>query len=228
MIRVVVADDQALVRTGIRKILESEPDIEVVAEAEDGKSAALLARIHRPHVVLMDIRMPKLNGLEATTAILKESGGATRVVILTTFDLDEYVYRALRAGASGFLLKTSPAERLIHALHAAVEGDAVLAPSVTRRLIDHIAHEPDAISPPQRFQALTSRETEVLNCLAKGLTNAEIAAHLHVAPATVKTHIASLLQKLQVRDRVQLVIASYEAGIVIPHGSEDAPRTDSN
>jgi len=216
MIRVVVADDQALVRTGIRKILESEPDIDVVAEAEDGQAAVLLARIHRPHVVLMDIRMPKLNGLEATTAILKESGSAIRVVILTTFDLDEYVYRALRAGASGFLLKTSPAERLIHALHAAVDGDAVLAPSVTRRLIDHIAREPEAISPPERFEALTSRETDVLNCLTKGLANAEIAAHLHLAPATVKSHIASLLQKLQVRDRVQLVIAAYETGIVIP------------
>jgi len=216
MIRVVVADDQALVRTGIRKILESEPDIDVVAEAEDGQAAVLLARIHRPHVVLMDIRMPKLNGLEATTAILKESGSAIRVVILTTFDLDEYVYRALRAGASGFLLKTSPAERLIHALHAAVDGDAVLAPSVTRRLIDHIAREPEAISPPERFEALTSRETDVLNCLTKGLANAEIAVHLHLAPATVKSHIASLLQKLQVRDRVQLVIAAYETGIVIP------------
>jgi DNA-binding NarL/FixJ family response regulator len=217
MIRVVVADDQALVRTGIRKILESEPDIEVVGEAEDGQAAAHLARSHHPDVVLMDIRMPKLNGLDATAAIIKESGDSTRVVILTTFDLDEYVYRALRAGASGFLLKTSPAERLVHALHAAVDGDAVLAPSVTRRLIDHIAHQPDPTTPPQGFDALTSRELDVLSCLANGLANAEIAAQLHLAPSTVKTHVASLLQKLRVRDRVQLVIAAYESGMVVPH-----------
>jgi DNA-binding NarL/FixJ family response regulator len=218
VITVLVADDQALVRTGIRKILESEPDIEVVGEAADGRAAARLARSLRPDLVLMDIRMPELNGLDATTVILEESGGATRVVILSTFDLDDYVFRALRAGASGFLLKTSPAERLVHALHAAVEGDAVLAPSVTRRLIDHVASQPAPMAPPQRFEALTPRESEVLNCLARGLANAEIAAHLHLAPATVKTHIASLLQKLQVRDRVQLVIAAYQAGVVTPHG----------
>lgn len=161
--------------------------------------------------------MPKLNGLDATATILEECGVSTKVVILTTFDLDEYVFRALRVGASGFLLKTSPAERLVHALHAAMEGDAVLAPSVTRRLIDHIARQPDPISPPHRFQTLTSRESEVLGCLARGLANAEIAAHLHLAPATVKTHVASLLQKLQVRDRVQLVIPAYESGMVVPH-----------
>jgi DNA-binding NarL/FixJ family response regulator len=167
-------------------------------------------------VVLMDIRMPGTDGLEATAAIRAKD--RARVVVLTTFDLDEYVYRALRAGASGFLLKTSPADQLIHAIRAAAEGDAVLAPSVTRRMVDMFARQPDPAVRPAGLDGITPRELDVLRLVARGLANGEIAAELVLAPATVKTHVAALLQKLGVRDRVQLVIAAYELGLVAPRG----------
>lgn len=215
MIRVVLADDQGLVRTGIRKILESEPAVQVVGEAATGDEAVRMTRELAPDVVLMDIRMPGLNGLEATKAIVAGEG-ATRVVILTTFDLDEYVYRALRVGASGFLLKTSPATQLVEALHAAVEGDAVLAPSVTRQVVDEFARQPDRTAAVPSLDGLTQRELDVFRHVARGLANAEIAEALHLAPGTVKTHVANLLQKLGARDRVQLVIQAYESGLVTP------------
>lgn len=215
MIRLVLADDQGLVRTGIRKILESETDVEVVGEAGTGEEAVRVTRELAPDVVLMDIRMPGLNGLDATNAIVA-TGGATRVIILTTFDLDEYVYRALRVGASGFLLKTSPATQLVEAIHAAVDGDAVLAPSVTRRVVDEFARQPDRAGVASSLDGLTRRELDVLQHVARGLANAEIAEALHLAPATVKTHVANLLQKIGVRDRVQLVIQAYESGLVKP------------
>lgn len=215
MIRLVLADDQGLVRTGIRKILESETDVEVVGEAGTGEEAVRVTRELAPDVVLMDIRMPGLNGLDATNAIVA-TGGATRVIILTTFDLDEYVYRALRVGASGFLLKTSPATQLVEAIHAAVDGDAVLAPSVTRRVVDEFARQPDRAGVARSLDGLTRRELDVLQHVARGLANAEIAEALHLAPATVKTHVANLLQKIGVRDRVQLVIQAYESGLVRP------------
>jgi DNA-binding NarL/FixJ family response regulator len=219
MIRVLVADDQELVRTGIRRIVEAEPDLEVVGEAGDGAQAVELTERLEPHVVLMDIRMPGTDGLEAAAAI-RARGGAS-VVVLTTFDLDEYVYRALRAGASGFLLKTSPADQLIHAIRAAAEGDAVLAPSVTRRLVDTFAQQPDPAVRPAGLDRITPRELDVLRMVARGLANSEIAADLVLAPATVKTHVAALLQKLGVRDRVQLVIAAYELGLVAPRATPD-------
>jgi DNA-binding NarL/FixJ family response regulator len=215
VIRVLVADDQALVRTGIRKILESEADLEVIAEAGDGQDAVRLVTQYVPDVVLMDIRMPHLNGLDAASAIVG-AGLPTRVVMLTTFDLDEYVYRALRAGASGFLLKTAPAEQLLDAVRAAVNGDAVLSPSITRRVIDEFARQPDRSVRPTALDELTGRELEVLTHVSRGRANAEIAAELHLAPATVKTHVANLLQKLGVRDRIQLVIVAYESGLVAP------------
>ena len=209
-IRVLIADDEALVRTGLRMILAAEPGIEVVGEAGTGQEAVDLAAGLVPDVVLMDIRMPEMDGLEATE--LLATAGGPRVVLLTTFDLDEHVFRALRAGASGFLLKDTPADQLVAAIRAAAAGDALLAPSVTRRMIDSFARRP-VIGIPGGLDALTERETEVLRLMARGYSNAEIADELDVGEATVKTHVARVLSKLGVRDRVQAVVAAYEAGI---------------
>jgi DNA-binding NarL/FixJ family response regulator len=210
-IRVLVVDDQALVRAGFRMILEAQADIDVVGEAGDGLQAAEVAGRLSPDVVLMDIRMPRLDGIEATRRL----AGATRVVILTTYDLDEYVFDALEAGASGFLPKHAPPEDLVRAVRVVAGGEALLAPSVTRRLIEEFARRPvPAAHRPAELDSLTEREREVLALVARGLTNAEIAARLHVGEATVKTHVAHLLDKLGVRDRVQAVILAYEVGLV--------------
>jgi DNA-binding NarL/FixJ family response regulator len=214
VIRVLLADDQALVRTGFRYILQTEPDIEVIGEADDGAQAVDMTPRLRPDVILMDIRMPALNGIEATRRLTVGGGRAPRIVILTTFDPDEYVFQALRAGASGFLLKTAPADQLISAVRLAADGDAMLSPSITRRLIEDYARRPAAAERPAVLAELTPRELDVMRLLARGLSNAEIADELVVAPATVKSHIASLLQKLDLRDRVQLVVMAYESGLV--------------
>ena len=209
-LRVGIVDDQALVRSGLRMIVESQPDMSVVAEAGDGEDAVRLVRTERPDVVLMDVRMPRMDGIEATRQI----SAATRVVILTTYELDEYVFDALAAGASAFLLKASPPEDLLRAIRVVASGDALLAPSVTKRLIEQFAHRPErAARGAKRLEELTSRELDVLKQVARGHTNAEIAANLHVAETTVKTHVAHVLDKLQLRDRVQAVILAYEAGL---------------
>jgi DNA-binding NarL/FixJ family response regulator len=219
-IRVLLADDQPLLRTGFRMILEAEPDIEVVGEAGDGESAVRLARRERPDVVLMDIRMPVMDGVRATRELAREDG--VRVLILTTFHLDEYVVEALRAGASGFLLKDVPATELTGAIRVVAAGNAVVAPAVTRRLLDRFAHRlPSAQAgegapAPGRLEALTDRELGVLRLVARGLSNAEVAAELVVTETTVKTHVHHLLTKLGLRDRVQLVVVAYEAGLVLP------------
>jgi DNA-binding NarL/FixJ family response regulator len=215
-IRVVIVDDQALVRAGFKMILQAQPDIQVVGEAGDGQQALGLVRSLRPDVVLMDIRMPGLDGIEATRQITAESLPA-RVVILTTYDLDEYVFDALAAGATGFLLKHVPPEELVHGVRVAAGGDALLAPSVTRRLIAEFTKNRAPIQPRSKdLDSLTDRERDVLRYLARGLSNAEIAGELHVGEATVKTHVAHLLDKLELRDRVQAVIYAYEIGVVKP------------
>jgi DNA-binding NarL/FixJ family response regulator len=213
-IRVALADDQALVRRGFRLILEAEPDIEVVAEAEDGQGAIDAARRHRPAVVLMDIQMPGLDGLEATRRILAEGGNQTRVLILTTFERDDYVFEALQIGASGFLLKTAPPEELITAVRVVARGEALLSPSVTRRVIQEVGRQRRRASRSADLDRLTPRELEVLRLVAEGLTNAEIATRLYLTEATVKTHTSNLLSKLGLRDRVQAVIFAYEHGLV--------------
>jgi DNA-binding NarL/FixJ family response regulator len=213
-IRVLLADDQELVRAGFRMILETQADIQVVGEAGDGVEAVTATRRLRPEVVLMDIRMPNLDGLQATRQVVA-AGSGSRVVILTTFDLDEYVYQALAAGASGFLLKNAPPEQLISAVRVVAAGDGLLAPSITRRVIEQFTRLP----PPGGDDALvglTDREREVLMLVARGLSNAEIAAQLVVSDATVKSHVAHLLAKLHVRDRVQAVVLAYESGLVRP------------
>ena len=216
-IRVLVVDDQELVRAGFCVILENAEGIAVAGEAGDGAVAVAQAAALRPDVVLMDVRMPGMDGLEATRLITAEEPGAPRVVMLTTFDLDDYVYEALRAGASGFLLKDSPRSDLIAAVRAAAAGDALLAPSVTRRLIEAFARRPPEAAPsPARLAALTAREREVLLLIARGRSNAEIAAALFLSEATVKTHVGNLLAKLGLRDRVQVVILAYETGMVVP------------
>jgi DNA-binding NarL/FixJ family response regulator len=214
MIRVLLADDQALVRGGFRLILDTEPDMEVVAEAADGEQALAGALEIRPDVVLMDIRMPVLDGIEATRRLVPQLGG-TRVVILTTFDLDDYVVDAFRAGASGFLLKTAPPAQLIAAIRTVHAGDGLLAPASTRRLIEQFTQP---AVPGPKLEALTARESDVLRLLARGLSNAEIAAQLVVEPSTVKSHVASLLAKLGLRDRVQAVVLAYESGLVKARG----------
>jgi DNA-binding NarL/FixJ family response regulator/class 3 adenylate cyclase len=217
-IDVVVADDQGLLRTGFRVILDAEPDIRVVGEAADGRAALDVVRRTRPDVVLMDIRMPELDGLKAGEAILGDPELDTAVLMLTTFDLDEYIYEALRIGASGFLLKDAPADRLLDAIRVAASGEALLAPSITRRLIERFAHivrpEPGAV--PRALGELTARELEVLKLVARGLSNSEIAAELVVGENTVKTHVAHVLSKLGLRDRVQAVVLAYECGLVAP------------
>ncbi len=212
MIRVLLADDEELVRTGLRMILESEPDIAVVGDAVNGADAIERLRQVDADVVLMDIRMPQMDGLEATRRICAEASGP-RVVVLTTFDLDEHVYAALAAGASGFLLKDAPSTQLVHAIRVAAAGDALLAPSVTRRLIARFTDEPSVVRPVLPHD-LTPRETEVLTLLAEGLSNLEIAGRMVVGEATVKTHVARVLTKLGVRDRVQAVVLAYRSGLV--------------
>ena len=215
-IRVLIVDDQALVRAGFKMILQAQPDIQVVGEAGDGAQALPLVRTLRPDVVLMDIRMPGLDGIEATRKITVE-GLPAKVVILTTYELDEYVFDALSAGAAGFLLKHVPPEELVHGVRAAAAGDALLAPSVTRRLIEEFTRHRAPIQPRSKeLDTLTERERDVLRYLARGLSNAEIAAELHVGEATVKTHVAHVLDKLELRDRVQAVIYAYEIGVVKP------------
>ena len=210
-IRVAMADDQAMVRAGFRMIVESQPDMAFAGDAADGQEAIELVRRERPDVVLMDIRMPRVDGIEAT----RQVAGQTRVVILTTYELDEYVFDALAAGASAFLLKAAPPEHLLKAIRVVAAGDALLAPSVTRRLIEEFARRPEpATRSTRRLEGLTERELEVLKQVARGHTNAEIASQLHVAETTIKTHVAHLLDKLDLRDRVQAVILAYEAGIV--------------
>jgi DNA-binding NarL/FixJ family response regulator len=216
MIRVLIADDQALVRGGFRLILEAQKDIEVVGEAEDGREALTLARELSPDVVLMDIRMPELDGLEATRRLMAD-GEAPRVLMLTTFDEDEYVYDALKSGASGFLLKDIRPEQLAEAVRVAAKGDALLAPAITRRLIEEFVRRPlPGSGPPAELSQLTERELEVLKLIARGLSNAEIASTLFLSEATVKTHITHVLTKLNLRDRVQAVVLAYESGLVLP------------
>jgi DNA-binding NarL/FixJ family response regulator len=215
---VLIVDDQALVRAGFRMILEAEEDIEVVGEAADGREAVAEAQRLRPDVVLMDVRMPDVDGIEATRRLLEDDGLDAKVVMLTTFDMDEYVYDALRAGASGFLLKDVPPEQLVAGIRAVASGDALLAPSVTRRVIEEfVRRPPDSIrtSPPE-LDELTPRELEVLTLMARGLANAEIAKELFVSETTVKTHVAHVLMKLKLRDRVQAVVFAYESGLVLP------------
>jgi DNA-binding NarL/FixJ family response regulator len=212
-VRVLLVDDQALVRAGFRMILDAEPDIEIVAEAADGLEALALVDRYTVDVALMDIRMPNLDGIEATRRLLERSPG-TKVLMLTTFDLSEYVYEALRAGASGFLLKDAPPERLVEAIHVVAQGDALLAPSITRRVIEEYVRRPlapDGV--PAQVGELTARELEVLRLVARGRSNAEIAKELVLGETTVKTHVARILQKLNLRDRVQAVVFAYEVGL---------------
>ena len=216
-IRVLLADDQALVRGGLRKIIETEPDMVVVAEAADGLQAVDAARASRPDVAVIDIRMPRLDGIEATRRITDALGGMVRVLMLTTFGLDEYVFSALRAGASGFMLKDAPPEELVDAIRVVAGGSALLAPAVTRSVIEEFArHAPRDTPPDPALDELTAREREVLLLLCRGRSNSEIAADLVVSEATAKTHVARVLMKLGVRDRVQAVIFAYEAGLVVP------------
>ncbi len=216
-VRVLIADDQQLIRAGFRMILAAEPDIEVVGEATTGAEAVTLTRELGPDVVLMDIRMPELDGIEATRRILaQDRNPSPKVLILTTFDLDEYVYDALRAGASGFLLKDVPAHQLAAGIRAVGDGDALLAPSITRRLIEEFAAPRTSASTASGLDELTPRELDVFRLLATGMTNSEIAAQLIVGETTVKTHVTRILMKLGVRDRVQAVVLAYETGVVSP------------
>jgi DNA-binding NarL/FixJ family response regulator len=222
VIRVVVVDDQSLVRSGFVVLLRSDPDIQVVGEAGDGREAVDLVTRERPDVVLMDIRMPEMDGVEATRLLTADPRLAdTRVLILTTFDLDEYVFAALRAGASGFLLKDTLPEDLLAAIRVVAGGETLLSPGVTRRLVEEFLRRPatgGSGTPPPGLDQLTEREREVLGAVARGLSNAEIAETLYISPATAKTHVSHLLTKLQARDRAQLVVAAYEAGVVQPGG----------
>jgi DNA-binding NarL/FixJ family response regulator len=211
-VRVLVADDQSMVRAGFRMLLAGEPDIEVVAEASNGLEAVDMAARLRPTVVLMDIRMPELDGLQATRRILA-ADDRTRILILTTFDLDEYVYEALRSGASGFVLKDDPPEQLLAAIRIVAGGDALLSPAITRRVIKQFTRIPHP-APPREFEELTDRELDVFRLIARGLSNAEIGRELYISDTTVKTHITHILQKLNLRDRVQAVVLAYESGVV--------------
>jgi DNA-binding NarL/FixJ family response regulator len=217
-VRVLVADDQSMVRAGFRMLLAGEPDIEVVAEASNGLEAVDKAARFDPTVVLMDIRMPELDGLEATRRILASDDSA-RVLILTTFDLDEYVYEALRAGASGFVLKDDPPEQLLEAIRIVAGGDALLSPSITKRVIKQFTRIP-RVEPPEQLEELTEREADVFRLVARGLSNAEIGRELYISEATVKTHITHILQKLDLRDRVQAVVLAYQTGLFASDSEE--------
>ncbi|MGV9308261.1 MULTISPECIES: response regulator [unclassified Nonomuraea] len=214
-IRVVLADDQPLIRAGLRMVIDTAPDVEVAGEAGTGAQAVQLARQLRPDVVVMDIRMPGMDGIEATQTLTAESP-ACRVIMLTTFDDDDNVYASLRAGASGFLVKDMALEDILSAVHVVAAGDALIAPSVTRRLIEDFTRRPAPAPRPRELAGVTGREREVLTLVGGGLSNAEIAARLHISPGTAKAHVASLLAKLDARDRVQLVITAYDAGLVSP------------
>jgi DNA-binding NarL/FixJ family response regulator len=215
MIRVLIADDQALVRGGLRMILDVQPDIEVIAEAADGREAVEAVHLHRPDVVLMDVRMPGVDGIQATRELGERGPDGSRVLILTTFDLDEYVYDAMKAGASGFLLKNTPPDQLADAVRAVARGDALLAPGITRRLIEEYVRAPRAgADAPAPLAELTERELGVLELVARGNSNAEIAAALFISEGTVKTHVSRILAKLGLRDRVQAVVVAYESGLV--------------
>jgi DNA-binding NarL/FixJ family response regulator len=216
-LRVVIVDDQELMRAGFTMILNAQPDFEVVGEAEDGRAGVEVCRQVRPDIVMMDIRMPEMDGIEATQLITDDPSIDTKVLVLTTFDLDEYVYAAVRAGASGYLLKDTPPQELLAALRVIADGNALLSPSVTKRLIEEFARQPEieSVDSPQ-LGDLTERELEVLRLLATGLSNREIAAKLYIGEATAKTHVSRVLTKLGVRDRVQAVVLAYEAGVVTP------------
>jgi DNA-binding NarL/FixJ family response regulator len=218
VIRVLIVDDQSLVRAGFRMILEAESDIEVVGEAADGADAVTAVSELAPDVILMDVRMPNVDGLEATRRLLDGKAEGPRVLILTTFDLDEYVYEALRVGASGFLLKDTPPEQLVEAIHVVAGGDALLSPVITRRVIEEfVRRPPDSVRRPSpALEELTARELEILRYIARGLSNAEIANAAFVSETTVKTHVAHILMKLRLRDRVQAVVFAYENGVVAP------------
>jgi len=226
VIRVLIADDEALVRGGFRMILEAQADLQVVGEAADGQQALARARELAPDVVLMDIRMPTMDGLEATRRLVSASATAPKVLMLTTFDLDEHVYQAMKAGASGFLLKTAPPSELAAAVRAVASGDVLLAPPITRRLVEQFVRRPppDQDRPPS-LHALTAREVEVLKLIAHGLSNTEIAAALFLGEATVKTHVNRVLTKLGLRDRVQAVVLAYETGLVAPGGDQTPSHT---
>ena len=223
MIKVLIADDQDLVREGLRMILEAEPDIEVVGEAANGKRALDEARHLDPDVILMDVRMPELDGIEAT-ARLATAGLRARVLVLTTFDLDEYVYRALKSGASGFLLKDATREQLVAAVRTVATGDALLAPVITRRLIEDYCRGPEPGALPGAANTLSVRELDVLRLIARGLSNVEIAGELYLSEATVKSHVARILAKLALRDRVQTVVFAYESGLIRPGSARDDDR----
>jgi DNA-binding NarL/FixJ family response regulator len=223
-IRLLIVDDQELVRAGFSAILGAEPDMDVVGEAADGQAALAHARKLKPDVVLMDVRMPGVDGLEATRRLLADPA-PPRVLVLTTFDLDEYVYEAMKAGASGFLLKDVPRDQLVTGVRTVARGEALLAPRITRRLIErYIAQAPAELAKPQELAALSERELEVLRLVAEGLSNEEVGTRLFVSRATVKTHVANILMKLGVRDRIQAVVFAYESGLVQP-GSHDASAT---
>jgi DNA-binding NarL/FixJ family response regulator len=219
-IRVLIADDQALVRAAFRMLIESEKDLEVVGEAADGREAVAMSLEHKPDVVLMDIRMPAMDGLQATRELLADPAAeGVKVLVLTTFDADEYVFGALRAGASGFLLKDAEPAELLNAVRVVAAGDALLAPSVTRRLIAEFASRPDPDRvPPEALDVLTEREREVLALVARGCSNQEIAEMLFISPATAKTHVSRVMVKLGARDRAQLVVIAYDTGLVSPRG----------
>ena len=218
IVRVGLADDQPLIRTGLRTMIEHASDLELVGEAADGEQAVELARRHRPDVMLMDVRMPGLDGIEATRRITADADLAgVRVVMLTTFDLDDYVHAAIRAGASGFLLKDAPPEDVLDAVRVVARGDALLAPSITRRIIEELAARPDLERPaPTDLDILTDREREVLALVGRGLSNVEIGSRLYVSPATAKTHVSHVMTKLYARDRAQLVVMAYESGLIRP------------
>jgi DNA-binding NarL/FixJ family response regulator len=220
MTTLLIADDQAMVRAGLRLILEAEPDIEVVGEAADGEEAIAQAHRLRPEVIVMDIRMPVLDGIAAAERLIAEDV-PSHILLLTTFDNNDYLFRALRAGTSGFLLKDAPAEELVRAIRTVAAGDALLSPAVTRRVIEQFARRPTpGLVPPRELDDLTAREREVLVLMARGLNNAEIAARLVIGGATVKTHVARVLMKLGLRDRVQAVVLAFECGLVLP-GEEE-------
>jgi len=227
VIRVLVADDQAAVRGGFAALIDAQDEMQVVAQATNGREAVDLARRTLPHVALMDIRMPLLDGLEATRLICSDDQlAATRVLVLTTFDLDDYVYGALRAGASGFLLKDTRPRDLLQAIETVAAGDALLAPSITRRLIAEFAARQDPAKPPTALAELTGREREIMRLVAEGLSNAEIAGRLVISPLTAKTHVSNVLRKLDCRDRAALVALAYESGLIMPGASHEAGRPE--